>query len=128
MSEQSVWTPCSNEERQRIECQTRTETHTRFGYWSLYRYASTVEIAGMRRRRGDASHDGSYAGTPQQLKSSCAKQKQIVFGNLSSSFVGMESQSFVSAEYQHLLHRYTLYFVYLGRLQSPLNPCRQGKE
>ncbi|OKO97259.1 Leptomycin B resistance protein pmd1 [Penicillium subrubescens] len=47
MSEQSERTPCSNEERQRIECQTRMETQDRFGYWSLYRYAGSVEIAGM---------------------------------------------------------------------------------
>jgi hypothetical protein len=47
MSEQPGLTPCSNEERQRIECQTRMETQARFGYWSLYRYASSVEIAGM---------------------------------------------------------------------------------
>jgi hypothetical protein len=43
----SNWAPCSNEERQRIECQTRIETQAQFGYWSLYRDASSVEIAGM---------------------------------------------------------------------------------
>lgn len=77
-----------------------------------------------RRRRGDASHDGSYARIPKRLNSSCAKQEQIVFGNLSSSFVGIESQSFESVKDQHLLRRYTLYFVYLGRLRPPLNAFR----
>lgn len=41
------WTPCSHEKRQRIESQTRIITQTKFGYWSLYRYASAVEAAAM---------------------------------------------------------------------------------
>ena len=40
-----------------------------------------------------------------------------MFGNLSSSFVDIENQSAESTSFQHLLRRYTLYFVYLGKLQ-----------
>jgi ATP-binding cassette subfamily B (MDR/TAP) protein 1 len=131
MSKPADWTPCSDEERQRIEAQTRMLTQGQFAYWSLYRYASTFEVAAMVLCTICAIGAGVVTplmtvfrpALPQHVRNySCAKQKQIVFGNLSSSFVGMESQSFESTEYQHLLRRYTLYFVYLGELQPILNP------
>jgi hypothetical protein len=41
------WKACSDEERQRIQCQTRMARETKYGYWSLYRYASALEVAAM---------------------------------------------------------------------------------
>lgn len=43
----SDWAPCSDEEQRRIRSQTNVSTLTKFGYGTLYRYASTVEIAGL---------------------------------------------------------------------------------
>ncbi|KAJ5377590.1 uncharacterized protein N7496_004999 [Penicillium cataractarum] len=97
------WPPCSDEERQRIESQTRMVTQAKFGYLCLYRYASASEVAAMIL----CSLCAVGAGVVMPLMS-------IVFGNLSSSFVGIESQPVDFADYQHLLNRYTLYFVYLG--------------
>lgn len=43
----SDWTPCSDEEQRRIGSQTSVSTLAKFGYGTLYRYASTVETAGL---------------------------------------------------------------------------------
>jgi hypothetical protein len=43
----SDWTPISDEEQRHIGSQTSVNSHTKFGYGTLYRYASTVEIAGL---------------------------------------------------------------------------------
>ena len=41
------WTPFSDEEQRRIGSQTSVGILAKFGYGTLYRYASTVEIAGL---------------------------------------------------------------------------------
>ncbi len=43
----SDWAPCSDEEQRRIGSQTSVSTPAKFGYGTLYPYASIVEIAGL---------------------------------------------------------------------------------